>query len=116
MSNFRSTVAEHFETNSVKVGTADGVSVLTLRGEFDVAMAPIVRPRLGELEGDVEVDCAELTFMGAAGINLLVEIREICLARGAKLTVVNAPRCVTWLLALTQLDGVFDVRSRVADA
>ena len=77
-------------------------------------MAPIVRPRLAELDGDVELDCAGLTFMGAAGINLFVEIHQICLARGAKLTVVNAPRCVTWLLALTELDGVFDVRSRDA--
>ena len=96
------------------VETAGRLTVLKLCGEFDVAMVPKVRPRLAELDGDVEVDCAGLTFMGAAGITLLLEIHQRCAARGAKLTVVNAPRCVTRLLALTQLDGVFDVRS--ADA
>ena len=95
---------------------AAGVTVLKLYGELDMAMAPIVRPRFVDLDGDIELDCAGLTFIDAAGIDLLVEMHRICLARGAKLTVVNAPRCVTRLLAVTQLDGVFDVRPRDATA
>ena len=90
------------------------VARLQLSGELDKGMAETVRTRLTGMDGDVELDCAGLTFMGAAGINLFIEIHQICHARSAKLTVVNAPRCVTWLLALTQLDGVFDVRSRAA--
>ncbi len=76
-----------------------------------MATAPNVRARLAGVDGDVELDCAGLTFIDSAGISLFVEIHHACVARGAKLTVVNAPRCVTRLLALTGVDRLFDVRS-----
>ncbi len=79
-------------------------------------MAPSVRSRLAKGHGDIEVNCAGLTFMDSAGINLFVEMHHLCTGRGAKLTVVDAPQCVTRLLALTRLDGVFDVRSEDANA
>ena len=87
------------------------MDVLALCGELDLAMAGVLHPQLSHLDGDITLNCAGLTFIDAAGIGLLVEIDQICVARGAKLTVVNAPRCVTRLLALVQLDGEFDVRS-----
>ena len=90
------------------------MSVLTLCGDFDIAMAPNVRRRLAELDGDVELDCAGLTFIDSAGISLFVEIYHACVDRGARLTVVNAPRCVTRLSELTGVDRLFDVRSEDA--
>lgn len=87
------------------------MDVLALCGELDLEMARVLHPQLSHLDGDITLNCAGLTFIDAAGISLLVEIDQICVARGAKLTVVNAPRCVTRLLALVQLDGEFDVRS-----
>jgi anti-anti-sigma factor len=116
MSSSCSAAVDHSGTNSVEVTTEGGVTVLKLCGDFDIAMAPNVRRRLAELNGDVELDCAGLTFMGAAGITLFSEIHRLCRARGAKLTVVNAPRCVTWLLALTELDDAFEMRARDAHA
>lgn len=88
---------------------------MELSGELDLCMSTAVRPRLDEVDGDVEVDCAGLTFMDAAGINLLLEIDGCCRANGAKLTVVNPPRCVTRLLTLARLDGVFDIRYETSD-
>ena len=90
---------------------ADRVARLTLCGELDKAMAPSVRTQFAGVDGDVTLDCAGLTFMDSAGVNLFVEIHHACIARGAKLTVVNAPHCVTRLLALTGVDRLFDVRS-----
>jgi len=101
------------QPNTVEVEVRDGVAVLTLCGELDLWMADLVRLRFDDLDGDVEVDCAGLTFMDAAGIRLLLEMDRNCRARGAKLVVVSPPRCVTRLLALVQLDGAFDVRSKV---
>jgi anti-sigma B factor antagonist len=101
--------------NSVEVVAREGITVMRLGGEFDLLMATAVRPRLQALDGDVEVDCAGLTFMDAAGINLLLEMERQCGANGAKLTVVNPPRCVTRLFSLAQLDGVFDIRSEASD-
>ena len=86
--------------------------VLNLRGELDLEMAALVRQRFDHVDGDVTLNCGGLTFIDAAGIKLLFQIDQLCIARGGKLTVVNAPRCVTRHLALVQLDGVFDVRSQ----
>jgi len=101
--------------NSVEVEARDGSAVLTLCGELDLWMADLVRLRLDELGGDVEVDCAGLTFMDAAGIKLLLELHRDCRARDSHLVVVNPPRCVTRLLAVVQLDGLFDIRTEVSD-
>lgn len=102
--------------NSVLVTNTAGAAVLKLCGELDMAMAPMVRIRFAALDGDVELDCAGLTFMDCAGVSVFVEMNLLCTGRGAKLTVVNAPRCVTWLLALTNLEDAFDVRSEDAGA
>ena len=67
---------------------------------------------LASVDGDVTFNCAGLTFIDAAGIRLLFQVDQLCVARGGKLTVVKVPRCVTRHLALVQLDGVFDVRSQ----
>ena len=91
--------------------TESDVAVVKLRGELDSAMVPTVRTRLEGVAGDVELDCAELVFIDSAGISLFVELHHACIARGAKLTVVNAPRCVTRLLALTGVDRLFPVQS-----
>jgi anti-anti-sigma factor len=101
--------------NSVEVAARDGATVMRLGGELDLDMAIAVRPRFSDLDGDVEVDCAELTFMDAAGINLLLDVRRLCRTNGAKLTVVNPPWCVTRLFSLARLDGVFDIRSEPSD-
>jgi anti-anti-sigma factor len=111
VSSFRCDRVEEFGTNSVAVACVDGARVLKLRGELDIAMVPAVRTRLDELDGDVQLDCGDLTFMDAAGVNLFVEIHQICRRRGVKLSVVNAPRCVRRLLVLAQVDTMFDVRT-----
>jgi anti-sigma B factor antagonist len=90
--------------------TAGRMARLQLSGELDKGMAETVRAELTGVQGDVELDCGRLTFMDSAGISLLVEIYHACVERGARLTVVNAPRCVTRLSALTGVDRLFDVR------
>jgi len=98
----------------VVVITDGRVARLQLSGELDKGMAETVRTRLTGMDGDVELDCAGLTFIDSAGISLFVEIYHACVDRGARLTVVNAPRCVTRLSELTGVDRLFDVRSEDA--
>jgi len=82
-----------------------------LLGELDVASVPDVWTRLDAGGGDVELDCAGLTFIDAAGLRLFVAAQAACEARGAKLSIVSPSRCVVRLLALTGLDAVLDVRA-----
>ncbi len=93
------------------LNTAERVARVELHGELDTAMVPSVRKRLAGIEGDIELDCAGLVFIDSAGISLFVEMYHDCFSRGAKLSVVNAPRRVTRLLELTGVDRLFAVRS-----
>jgi anti-anti-sigma factor len=81
-----------------------------LVGELDVASVDLVWARLSAWHGDLELDCAGLTFVDAAGLRLFVALRSECQARGSKLSIVRPSRCVVRLLALTGLDAVLDVQ------
>ena len=82
-----------------------------LFGELDLASLREVWARLDGTDGDVELDCAGLTFIDAAGLRLFVAVQAACQARGAKLSIVSPSRCVVRLLELTGLDAVLDVRA-----
>jgi anti-sigma B factor antagonist len=92
----------------VQTERPDGVR---LYGELDLASLPEVWARLEGADGDVELDCAGLTFIDAAGLRLFVSVQAACQARGAKLSIVSPSRCVVRLLELTGFDAVFDVRA-----
>jgi len=111
MSNYRFTSVEDSEANALSMTVADGVAVVHLSGELDAAMAPSVFAQLADVGGDVELDCGGLTFMDSAGVHLFIELHRDRVGHGAKLTVVNAPRCVTRVLALTGIDALFEVRA-----
>ncbi len=111
MLSFDSSTVGGRGADGVAMTTTDGVAVLKLSGELDIAMAPRVRSRLAGVGGDVELDCAGLTFIDSAGINLFVELHHALVGSGAKLTLVNPPRCVTRLLEMTEVDRLVEVRS-----
>jgi anti-sigma B factor antagonist len=93
------------------VSVADGSStVVQLRGELDVAGVPKLKSVLAELDGDIELHCADLEFIDAAGLGVFVAAHNACARRGAKLVVVDPSRQLLRLLALTELDTVLSVR------
>jgi anti-anti-sigma regulatory factor len=57
-----------------------GVSV-PLCGELDMAAVPAVRHRLCGLDGDIDLDCSELTFIDAFVRRLFVAVHRACEAR-----------------------------------
>ena len=82
-----------------------------LLGELDAAGVPEVWAQLAAVDGDLELDCAGLTFIDASGVRLFVAVQDACRARGAKLSIVNPSRCVVRLVELTRLDAILDVRA-----
>jgi anti-sigma B factor antagonist len=84
--------------------------VWKLVGELDVAGVPEVQARLATSEGDVTIDCADLTFIDAAGLGMFVELHSSCEARGMKLVLCGPPVCVTRLLELTGLDALLNIQ------
>ena len=93
------------------------LSALTLlcavSGEVDFSTAPHLRARLLEEIGsagpDLVVDLCEVSFLGAAGLNVLVEARASAEASGVGLYVVARTRPVLRPLTLTGLDSEFAV-------
>lgn len=64
----------------VSVSNLDGCAEVVLVGELDIATAPILRARLGELiidgHRDLRLNASGLLFLDAAAIGLLVETRQ----------------------------------------
>jgi anti-sigma B factor antagonist len=88
----------------------DGVTVVTLAGELDLAAAPVLRERLAEAAGSAErgvvLDMAEVTFVDSSALRELLRARAALEAAGARLVLAAVGPPVARLLELTQTSDV----------
>lgn len=88
-------------------------TTLALTGEVDLANAGVIlrAARIAVREGFPEfvLDLSEVTFMDSQGLKAMLGARQELREAGATLVVHNPSRSVLQLLAITGLDGVFDV-------
>ncbi len=91
----------------------DGVPVLRLRGEVDIAAVTRLRPTWLELADAgppvIVVDLRDVTFMDVAGVSLLVALRNRQVAHGGRVHLRRVPTQVTRVLQLTGLAGFLPV-------
>jgi anti-sigma B factor antagonist len=87
-----------------------GVSVIVLRGELDLAAAPVLRARVDEAaSGSVLViDLAETTFIDSAVLKELLRARAELAAHDVRLVLAAVPPPVRRLLDLTRTSELFD--------
>ncbi|MFI9010740.1 STAS domain-containing protein [Actinosynnema sp. NPDC053489] len=97
---------------------ADGVAVVSVSGEVDMLTAPQLRAEaLRHLDGRTLVlDLSGVTFLGSAGLAVLVEASQQAKARDAEFRVVAVDRAVTRPLVATGLGDVFSVSASVEEA
>lgn len=86
--------------------------VLPLRGEVDISVATALRSgwyALAEQEriAEIVVDVADVTFLDASGLGLLVGTKNRQQRHGGHLRLCNAPPSVLTLLRLTGLVALF---------
>lgn len=97
-----------------------GAVVLAVRGEVDMSTSPLLRDRLHEHIRPtclhLAVDLTEVSFFGAAGLTVLVTVREAAEAAGIRLCLVADTRAVLRPLTITGLADVFDVCPDIAHA
>ena len=90
----------------------DGEVVVRVRGEIDMAAAPVFRERLTaviEANGDdvVVVDLADVSFMDSSGLVVLVEAHQKLESASRKLLIGRPSPAVTRVLEVTGLDRLF---------
>ena len=106
-------------TVAVSPALPDAV-VIAVRGEVDSCTSPLLRDRLLEHVlpscPQLVVDLTEVSFFGAAGLTVLVMVREAAEAAAVRLCLVAGTRVVLRPLVITGLDEVFDISPDIAHA
>ena len=83
---------------------------LGVSGELDIVTAPALRSALHRLDDAdthaITVDLSRLTFIGAAGLAVLIEARNTCRCAGRDLAVTGATGQVRRVFELTGLQAL----------
>jgi anti-sigma B factor antagonist len=112
--------ADHYVPLTVSRLSSDGVTVLRLEGELDLAAAPQLRAELDEVTDDsgtssLTLDLAGVSFIDSTGLQeLLVALRRLR-DRGGTLVLTNPRPIAMRLFEITGLIGVFDIRTADRD-
>jgi anti-sigma B factor antagonist len=107
---------------TVDIGTQGGAVVVAVSGELDLATVPVLRERLDSLEevstapSPLVVDLSALTFIGSAGLALLVDLHNKCTERDIPLALVATGSVVPRAIQVTALDQVFSMHGTVEEA
>lgn len=97
----------------------EGVAVVAVSGEIDMLTAPQLRAdvlRHLDAGGTLVLDLSGVSFLGSAGLAVLVEASQHSKRRGGDFRVVAVERAVTRPLAATGLGEVFSVYESVDQA
>lgn len=103
---------------SVKTEARDGVTVLVVSGEVDLAAAPGLREAIDQALAPATpliLDLAAVEFIDSAGSRALALADQSALALGARLLLVPS-ETVSHVLRIAGLDALFDVYPETADA
>jgi anti-sigma B factor antagonist len=101
--------------------TVDNLSVVVqASGELDVLTAPRLSAQLDQAEAivvppaPVVLDLTGITFLGSAGLAVLIAHHERCAALGSSLRIMASSRAVTRPLTATALDRVLNLVPELA--
>jgi len=105
-------------TVTVLPGLAEAV-VLSVRGEVDMSTGPFLQrallSHLANAAPQVTVDLTGVSFLGAAGLAVLVNVKRAAVAAESRLRLVAHTRVVLLPLTITGLDSEFDIYPALAD-
>jgi anti-sigma B factor antagonist len=101
------------------VGHGDHARVMHVVGEIDTLTAPVLRGRLDEQLAEIPLlvlDLSDVTFLGSAGLAVLVAAKDEAERRQCRLRLVPGSRIVTRALEATGLLALFDIADGVPQA
>jgi anti-anti-sigma factor len=115
--------ADHSQpsTLSITLHLADDRRVVRLAGALTIDQTPALRDMLTELtatgiQQQVVLDLSGLTYLGAAGLGVILDTHRRMLRRGGSLALA-APTPAVWeVIRMTRVDGLIPVWACVEDA
>ncbi|BBZ32795.1 STAS domain-containing protein [Mycolicibacterium confluentis] len=103
----------------IRTENHDGCTVLSVRGEIDLATAPALQDAVdGVLAGHppaLVLDLSEVDFLGSVGMTILVSAHE-ALGRSDRFAVVAEGPGTSRPLQLTKLDEIIPIFRTLSDA
>ena len=97
---------------TVEVDVFGDTATVRVSGELDVATAPVLGEELDRIAilppPVVVVELARVTFLGSAGLGVLVQARRDLAERGSRLVLAKANDAVLRVMRIVHLDGVFE--------
>jgi anti-sigma B factor antagonist len=97
----------------------DGTKVLHAIGELDTLTSPLMQTRISEQIADARtlvIDLSQITFLGSAGLAVLVGTKDDAESRGCRLWLVPGSRIAKRALEATGLLSLFNVADDVPEA
>jgi anti-sigma B factor antagonist len=108
------------QTFDIAEREVDGLPVVSVSGEIDVATAPGLRDRLHELlaagRATIVVDLLAVTFLDSTALGVLVGVMKRCRAAGGDLRLVIDERRIIKVFEITGLADVFAIFPETAPA
>jgi anti-sigma B factor antagonist len=95
-----------------RLPAAAGAARLKLTGDLDLATADHARAAIRSAQDESRIlicDLAELSFIGVAGLRVLMEAAADAERTGRRLIVANSPPILTRMLRLLRLDHALEV-------
>lgn len=90
---------------------------ITLRGELDTVSAPALSEAMMALyrskHQKIVVEASQVTFLGAAGLSVLMQTYNFLAIDGRTLTLHRPSRAVRRILEITGLDAILPIISEV---
>jgi anti-anti-sigma factor len=96
----------------VDVRAADTELKVELVGELDVSTAPELRRYLDQIvaaDGDVLVDCCELTFADSSGLDTLIRMAKTLRGQGRRLVLTNVRPIVRRAIEVLQITDLVEL-------
>ncbi len=100
--------------------TAEGVDVVSVRGEIHLSTAPHFREHLDTVielgTAKLVLDLSDVTFIDSTGLSVLLNALRMVTQRHGGLALVCKNPTVLRLFEITSLDGTFEIFSDRAEA
>jgi anti-sigma B factor antagonist len=95
------------ETDELQLNEVDGV--IEVVGEIDASTAGQLSQAIDELDGDVVIDVAGVSFIDSSGIRALIGAQQALEAQSSVLTIRNPSPAVLRLFQLSSLEEFFNL-------